>query len=321
MRTSRSLGCLALVCGGAAAAQTDPYSTSFTGTENPISEGGIWLNGATDGTDWGNVQTDGGYACGVSLPSTYGDPSAALKGAWAADQTAQAVVKMGANPTSCCNEVELRLRTAISPHVIKGYEINFSITTNTYVQIVRWNGPLADSTNSNKGFTYLGSVNGPGLHDGDVLMATIRGNTITAYQNGTQMVQATDTGQDGVGPWSSGGAPGIGFFDSADNNWGSFGFASFTASDSAASADGGRDGGGLTLDSGSGNSDAGADAGAPSADSGVDSGSGVDASTADGSVPSVDAGSPNVAGGGCGCSGAGAQLLAGVALLALLKRQ
>jgi hypothetical protein len=54
----------------------------------------------------------------------------------------------------------------------------------------------------------------------------------------------------------------------------------------------------------------------------VDAGSsGVDASAPDGSAASADAGTQNVTGGGCGCSGAGAQLLAGIALLALLKRR
>jgi hypothetical protein len=236
--------------GASARAQSSPFSTNFPATENPISQGGFWLNGGVDGVDWGNVQTDGTHAFGVSLPSTYADPTAALKGAWGPDQSAQAVVQMGAQPSVCCMEVELRLRVTITPHQITGYEINFSITNNTYVQIVRWNGPLADSTNSNNGFTYLNSVTGPGLKNGDVLRATIVGNTITAFLNGSQMVQATDTGQGGVGPWTSG-SPGMGFFDDADNNWVSFGFSSYSASD---------------------DSDAGFDAGALPPDAGIDAG-------------------------------------------------
>jgi uncharacterized protein (TIGR03382 family) len=309
-----------LLCGAPTLAQTDPYSTSFPATENPISEGGIWLNGGVDGVDWGNVQTDGTHAFGVSLPSTYADPSAALKGSWAPDQTAKAVVKIvGANPTSCCHELELRLRTAITAHDIKGYEINFSVTPNSYVQIVRWNGPLANSSNSNNGFTYIATTNGPGIHDGDVLIATIRGNTITVFQNGAQILQGVDTGQGGVGPWTSGGAPGIGFFDSADNNWSNFGFASFTGSDSAANVDGGRDAGGAPPDAGSGRPDGGSgrpDAGGDSGTPGADSGS----SGPDGSAPSTDAGMSNVTGGGCGCSGTGGQLAVALALLGLLSR-
>ena len=55
------------------------YSTSFTGTENPISEGGKWLNGATNGLDWCDVQKTPGLAFGVGSCSTnFSDPTAVL---------------------------------------------------------------------------------------------------------------------------------------------------------------------------------------------------------------------------------------------------
>ena len=61
------------------------YSTSFPLTENPISESGKWIGGqSADGNLWGNVQTSGGMAYGVSEPTTYGDPTAILTGSWAA---------------------------------------------------------------------------------------------------------------------------------------------------------------------------------------------------------------------------------------------
>ena len=53
-------------------------------------------------------------------------------------------------------EVELRLRSSLSPHRSTGYEITFrcSKTANAYAQIVRWDGPLGK-------FTYLNSHWGP----------------------------------------------------------------------------------------------------------------------------------------------------------------
>src|SRR5882672_10089128 len=66
------------------------YSTSFPRTESPISEEGKWVGGqSADGNLWGNVQTGGGVAYGVSEPTTYGDPTAILTGSWASTQHAQ----------------------------------------------------------------------------------------------------------------------------------------------------------------------------------------------------------------------------------------
>ncbi len=57
------------------------YSTSFSGTENPISENGNWVGGQSAGGNlWGNVQKTPGFAFGVSQPTTFGDPTAILTG-------------------------------------------------------------------------------------------------------------------------------------------------------------------------------------------------------------------------------------------------
>src|SRR4029077_13546447 len=141
-----------------------------------------------------------------------------------------------------------------------------------------------------------------------------------------QILQGVDNGQGGVGPWTSGGAPGIGFFDSADNNWSNFGFSSFTGSDSAANVDGGRDAGSPPPDAGSPPPDAGSgrpDGGSGRPDAGGDSGTRVAASgssSPDASTPTPDGGMSNVTGGGCGCSGTGGQLAVALALLCLLRR-
>ena len=75
------------------------YSTSFPLTENPISERGKWVGGQSAGGNlWGNVQTSGGMAYGVSEPTTFGDPTAILTGSWAANQQAQVTVKIDTLP-------------------------------------------------------------------------------------------------------------------------------------------------------------------------------------------------------------------------------
>lgn len=203
-----------------------PYTTNFSLAENPISERGKWTNGQTDGLDWTNVRTTPGFAFGTELgghrhpPQQYDDSTAILTGTWGPDQTAQGTVHTVKPNDTINEEVELRLRSALSPHKATGYEILFRAakSAKSYCEIVRWNGPLGD-------FTYLSRARGPqcGVATGDVVKATIRGNVITAYINGAQVVQATDN-------TFMSGNPGIGFYlERATGVNGDYGFTNFTA--------------------------------------------------------------------------------------------
>jgi len=117
------------------------YTTNFPLSENPISEGGKWINGRTNGLDWADVSTTTGKAYGTESGSGgYDDSTAILTGNWGPDQTAQATVFAS---QGFVGEVELRLRSAITAHRNTGYEINFS---SGYCQVVRWEGPLGSFT-------------------------------------------------------------------------------------------------------------------------------------------------------------------------------
>lgn len=78
------------------------------------------------------------------------------------------------------------------------------------------------------------------LADGDVLRATVTGANpvvIILYKNDEQVAMAVDSGAAGggfgaFGPWTTGN-PGIGFFDSKDDDWQNFGFSSFSATDAS----------------------------------------------------------------------------------------
>jgi len=204
------------------------YTTHFPLTEDPISEGGQWRNGAKDAFDWTDVRTAHGLAFGTesggkrTAPQEYDDSTALLTGTWRPDQTAQATVHF-VNPDDRINEeVELRLRSSLSPHKATGYEILFRAFggANSYCEIVRWNGPLGD-------FTYVGRAKGTrcALRDGSVVKATAVGNVITAYIDGVQVVQARDD------TYTSGN-PGMGFFlYKATGVNADYGFTSFTAWD------------------------------------------------------------------------------------------
>lgn len=203
------------------------YATSFPLTENPISEGGLWINGGDVGLDWSNVATTPGRAIGLESGPSYTDATALLAGPWGPNQRATATVFITSNQESCYQEVELRLRSTITPHVNQGYEVSFKTSRfyGAYVIIVRWNGPLGK-------FTYLARADGSkyGVRHGDVVTATVVGNTITAYRNGVVMLQATDN------TYTSG-SPGMGFnlknaSPGCPGRNDQYGFTSFAATDS-----------------------------------------------------------------------------------------
>lgn len=204
------------------------YSTNFPATENPISQGGKWINGGTNGVAWTNVQTTPGLAFGTqsgngSGPAQYADSTAVLTGSWGADQEASATIFVTNAPTSSSifEEVELRLRTTITPNSITGYEINCSVSlnaNNSYLQIVRWNGPLASWTPLNGG-------SGDHCVNGDTLRATIKGSTINVYRNGTLVASTSDS-------TFTSGNPGVGFFlQGTTGTNATYGFTSFSADD------------------------------------------------------------------------------------------
>ena len=147
----------------------------------------------------------------------YDDSTAVLSGAWASDQSVQAIVVVRGG-TSNIAEVELRLRTSISPGRITGYEFNFSIASGqVYAQIVRWNGSLGS-------FTLLDS-RGIVVHSGDLVAATAVGNTLTLYVNGTARFSVKDS-------TFKNGSPGIGFYVTPGGLNQNFGLTNFSASDS-----------------------------------------------------------------------------------------
>lgn len=198
------------------------YTTRFPLAENLISERGNWIGGKSVGLDWADVATTPGRAFGLESGSRgYDDSVALLTGSWGPNQTVQATVYSANQNDKISEEVELRLRSALSAHSATGYEINFRClkTKDAYSEIVRWNGPLGS-------FTYLQQLKGAqfGVANGDVVKATIVGNVITTYINGIQVGRATDSTY-------ATGQPGIGFFlQGASGVNRDYGFASFTAS-------------------------------------------------------------------------------------------
>lgn len=183
------------------------YSTNFAFEERPISEGGKWIDGKAAGFDWSDVVAVPGLAYGTESGlgdgnGRYDDATALLSGTWEPNQTVEAIVHSHNQDDIVLEEVELRLRSSLSPHKATGYEVLFRClkTREAYASIVRWNGALGE-------FTYLLQRQGAvyGVSDGDLVRATVTGNAITAYINGILVLQATDSvymsGNPGMGFW------------------------------------------------------------------------------------------------------------------------
>jgi hypothetical protein len=199
------------------------FATRFSKDESPLSSGGAWLGGKSAGLDWADVATAGGLAYGLeSGTAGYDDSTALLAGAWRPNQTAEATVHTVNQNDKISEEVELRLRSRLTPHGATGYEINFRClkTKDAYTEIVRWDGPLGK-------FTYLSHKDGAqfGVKDGDVVRATVAGNLIRVYLNGVLVNQAADS-------TFPAGRPGLGFFlQGATGPNRDYGYTSFSASD------------------------------------------------------------------------------------------
>lgn len=200
------------------------YRTEFENHEEPISEGGMWLNGRRDGIDWCDVLTRNGVAYGeVSRMNSaerrteqafdgatsdagtqegdYDDPAAVLSGTWGRNQSARATVYSRNATDDYFQEVEIRLRSSISANWCDGYEVFWRCSKSeaAYAEIVRWNGKIGD-------FTSLARRMGPefGVKHGDIVEATVVGNVIRSYVNGVEVLSATDD-------VCASGSPGVGF--------------------------------------------------------------------------------------------------------------
>lgn len=220
----------ALLFASCALASANSYSTTFPATENPISQGGNWVNGLTNGLDWTDVQTTGGSpgeaftTKGSGAEPPYNDSIASLTGTWGPNQMACGTAYIGSGEVDTnYQEVELHLNFAISAHSATGYVFNWHAVndSSSYFGISRWNGALNNFT-----VLYQSATGVDGVNSGDTLCAISMGGLLAASRNGTLIDAVMDTTY-------TNGSPGIGF----DQNCSSsacdalVGFTSFSASD------------------------------------------------------------------------------------------
>jgi len=171
------------------------YSTSFAGTENPISEGANWRNGLADGLDWHDVRTASAAARPTTGTSGVSDSIACLTGSWGPDQTVQGTALVSGADLN--DELELHVRCTITANTITSYECDFEVAG--AISIIRWNGASGDFT------VIQGQVSlGRAIVTGDILGVRIVGGVITASFNGVDIVSIADS-------TFTNGSPGMGF--------------------------------------------------------------------------------------------------------------
>ena len=205
------------------------YSTTFAGTENPISEGGAWISGGIF-SGRTHVQTGNGnvYGTMISFDGTnYMDSCAHLQG-FGANHAITATIYNNGVVNGL--EVELLLRADITSQHSFGYEID-----------CYWDGrgiALArlDQTTANRNaFAILRNYvpNETPFNNGDQVYASIVGTVITCRYKPVGGSWSTiftyDTAPNGT-KYSTGN-PGVGFWNqtgSSANN-GKFAFSDFSA--------------------------------------------------------------------------------------------
>lgn len=172
------------------------YETFFPSTENPISESGKWLNGATDGLDWIDLQTSPGKLFANAFDPAPGgvmDGLAQLSRTFLActsNQYAEGTIfstYSGGGPPSGSHEAEVHCNMTITAHSVTGYECYLNWAGNH--TLVRWNGVFGDFTPlaSNNISTFTAPV------AGDVIRIENNSGVLSCYQNGVLRTQATDT--------------------------------------------------------------------------------------------------------------------------------
>lgn len=196
------------------------YSTSFPGTENPVSESGAWIKrGLAEGLDWTDPATDGTGICygTQAVGSPVVDDSVGHLGGFSNDHQITVTFKNDQSFGTADIEVEAHLRCTITAHSIISYELSWQNNGagKASLYLVQWQGARGS-------FIFL--PNPPGtatplftnvdISTGATGGAKIVGSLITLYSNGS-VLGTYDTSTDAA-PITTGN-PGMGFWDAGSD--------------------------------------------------------------------------------------------------------
>jgi len=189
------------------------FPTTWPNTENPVSMGGIWTQGADVGVDWQNTKSVGGtpgIALATAVSAGFNDCISTVQGqgfSTTKHYSQLTVNKVAGYTPPDSQEIELLGLFTITANSAKGYEMDFAFGVN--VQPVRWNGALGDFTT-----TVFTLVSGTPFQasDGDVIKtvfdSTSGSPVFIIFLGGVEQVRYTDTTAGKI----TSGFPGMGFF-------------------------------------------------------------------------------------------------------------
>lgn len=212
------------------------YSTTFSATETPVSEGGNWVNSAID---WTLVDLASGIAFGTQAGGGFDDSFADLVlPGFGPDVQIDTTIFKGT--TSGTQEIEHHLRATHSAHVANRYEVNVA-HDGSYFNAYQWPGPLGTAVGDFRPLaTETGGVQftvpGGAVNNGDVIRTRIKGNVITGWINrgaGFVLVGTwTDTAGANGGAALISGNVGMGFFKTSGSGaMNQFGFTDFSVTE------------------------------------------------------------------------------------------
>ena len=219
------------------------YSTTFDGTENPLSESGTWLNaGGAVAQYWQEMQKSGGRAYGSGTTEAYEDCVAIINPSvipFDPDHVVRAAFHITEGyTTGTTHEAQILLRGAFGDDHIEGYEVLFQLGSSTPA-VMKWYGAGGGSF-----FAELtgGSSSSLTFQHGDICIAQVsgtnpalievfrdRGGTVNAWRS------VTDTGTVlSSAPILTSGQPGVVSFSRSGVTLDAYGWDSFEASDDPA---------------------------------------------------------------------------------------
>lgn len=210
------------------------YETSFPGSEDPISEGGVWL-GAGGFPNNNRLKKVSGIACGIAVGTAPPwDPQAYVTGFASNGQRVDATVFVDPAMGNCQHELEILLRTSDNGTYIRAYEVNcqFGQALIGALVLYRWNGDgSADALPGGGSIVQNGGV----FASGDLFSASVTGDTVSIYWNNILQYQITDSSPQKI---STGAGCGLAVFRRDTANGGcddtfdtSTGFTHFVADD------------------------------------------------------------------------------------------
>lgn len=157
---------------GLIAAATPPsYTSNFPLTQNPLSEGGIWIPGASSPPRT-NVQSDGSHAFGTMFSfngTDFNDSISVVNIAWPADQWV--LGQLWNTGAVSGQEAELVLWGTIQPTNNTGLELDGVLATG-HLDLVSWDGPP-------NAFTNRASATGITYTHGDYIFGQIKSGVVT----------------------------------------------------------------------------------------------------------------------------------------------